>query len=54
MLLFFVAVVGKDRAKSLIGGGVHALLVPVDSFEFLHQAPDGSMQVACLRSEILR
>src|SRR3954454_14604064 len=40
VFLFLIAVMGKNAAKHLVGRRFNALLKPVDSFEFLHQAHD--------------
>src|SRR5205823_1880731 len=53
VFLFLIPVVGEDGAEGFVGRGFNALLIPVDSFEFLHQAHNRAVEVSCLGREII-
>ena len=54
MFFFFVAIMGQDRTKCFVGGGVDALLIPVNCFQLLLQTDDGAVHISRLRRQILR
>src|SRR5579872_4615480 len=53
VLLLLVAVMRKHGLEIVIGRGGDALVVPVDSLQFLHQRTDGAMLVDDLGAERL-
>src|SRR5262245_12366582 len=53
VFFFLITVVGEDMPKGLVGRRFNALLVPVDSLEFLHQTHNRAVEVSGLGCEIV-